>query len=375
MTKVLIVQDENQIREEVMDWLQFEGYEVIGAANGLAGLEAACREIPDVIISDIAMPGMDGHRLLTEVRSNPQLHHIPFVFLTASTQYDSMRKSMAMGADDYLTKPFTRDDVLNAVHSRWNRKMAQDAQLQAQMSLLHEAINQEREKMQLKSRLVAMFSHDFRNPLTIILTSSNLIRDYGDELYAADRQKYLDRIDGSVLLLLNMLDDMLTVAHMETGRLEYNPQMLDLPAYIESIVEEFRLLLMGHTRSLLFYSNVQTPIAVDSKLFRQVLVNLISNAVKYSPANSKVLITLTNWGDGVELVVKDEGIGIPEKDIPHLFEPFYRASNVQDKQGTGLGLAIVKEVIALSGGSIQVMSTLGKGTAFIIRIPQNKNVR
>lgn len=117
MIKILIVEDEADIREEVMDWLMFEGYEVIGAANGLIGLEMAVQESPDMIISDLTMPKMNGFQLLTEIRSNPNTNQIPFIILTSAADAASIGKGINLGANTYLTKPFSHADVLNTVRS------------------------------------------------------------------------------------------------------------------------------------------------------------------------------------------------------------------------------------------------------------------
>jgi two-component system sensor histidine kinase/response regulator len=371
MTKILVVEDEEQIRTEVMDWLQFEGYTVIGAENGLLGIEAAIRETPDLILCDVVMPEMDGHQVLLEVRSNPFLSHTPFIFLTARASRDAVREGMDLGADDYITKPFTLDEILSAVGSRLEKQAAQDSLVEAHLNVLNSELEEEREKRLLKSRLVAMFSHDFRNPLAAILSSVELIRAYDERLSPDRRRTHLDRMEGSVRLLLQMLDDMLLVAQMESGRLEYDPQLVDVSALVKAIVGEFAL-IHNETHTLSFHSDVQNSLEMDPKLFRQVAANLISNAVKYSPSGGEVTVTLTEGKDTFELVVRDQGIGIPEDKMSRLFEPFQRAANVKDVKGTGLGLPIVKQAVELCGGSIHVESVTGEGTRFVIQFPRKE---
>jgi signal transduction histidine kinase len=368
MTKVLVIEDEDQIREEVMDWLQFEGYEVSGAENGRKGLESARHAIPDLILSDIAMPELDGREVLLDIRSNPQLSHIPFIFMTASAERESVRRGMEMGADDYLTKPFSHSELLNAVRSRLEKKIALDTQVQTRVSMLNSALSEEREKNLLKTRLVAMFSHDFRNPLTLILTSSDMIRNFSDQLSQEQTHKYLDRIEGSVRSLVQMLDDMLMVAEMESGNLKYMPKTVELTPFVEEIVEEFRL-IYSQTKKFILHSTIEGNVEVDPKLFRQLLTNLISNAAKYSSSGSVVNITLLDKDEILELTVEDHGIGIPAIDIERLFEPFHRASNAKNIKGTGLGLVIVKQAVDLHNGEIKIESVEGKGTKFIVQIP------
>lgn len=369
MTKVIVIEDEADIRAEVMDWLTFEGYQVIGAENGRVGLEAIYRDRPDLIICDIAMPEVDGHEVLIEVRSNPDLAHIPFVFLTAAADRESFRKGMNMGADDYLTKPFTHAEVLKAVRARLDKKSTQDMLLQAQLEAFSTALSEAREQRMMKSRLVAMFAHDFRNSLAGILSSSNIIRNYNDRLSPEQRDTHLDRVDGSVHFLVQMVDEMLMVAEMEGGHLVCKPRLTNIVNLVDGIVEEFRL-IHRTTHHFDYEANGASEAEVDPKLFRQIVTNLVGNAVKYSHDDTDVTVRLHEKHNHLELVVEDQGIGIPPEDIPRLFEPFQRASNVRDTKGTGLGLAIVKQAVDLHGGSVTVASELDRGTRFVVMMPR-----
>jgi signal transduction histidine kinase len=165
-----------------------------------------------------------------------------------------------------------------------------------------------------------------------------------------------------------MLDDMLMVAEMESGNLKYMPKTVELTPFVEEIVEEFRL-IYSQTKKFILHSTIEGNVEVDPKLFRQLLTNLISNAAKYSSSGSVVNITLLDKDEILELTVEDHGIGIPAIDIERLFEPFHRASNAKNIKGTGLGLVIVKQAVDLHNGEIKIESVEGKGTKFIVQIP------
>lgn len=368
MTKILVIEDDEHIRDEVMDWLTFEGYVVVGAANGRSGLDAALREAPDLILCDIAMPEMDGHDVLIAIRANPTLNDVPFLFLTAAADRAARRQGMDEGADDYLTKPFTHAEVLNAIQARLGKKARLDQQIQSQIEVLSQAFHEEQQKRLLKSRLVAMAAHDFRNVLSSILWSSEILMDEDNLLSPERKQRQFDRIRGSVHVLLQMLDDMLMVAEMDSGFVRYAPQPLDVTEFVETLVEEFRLIDQGVHRIILSNALVG-PYEFDAKLLRQILANLISNAIKYSPPHTEILLQLTEVEGKVELAVRDQGIGIPAEDMPHLFEPFHRAGNALQVKGTGLGLAIVKECVTRHHGEIEVASVEGVGTTFTVRLP------
>lgn len=368
MTTILVIEDETSIRDEVMDWLKFENFEVIGAENGRIGLDLAKRKMPDLILCDIAMPDIDGHEVLLEIRSSAELSHLPFIFLTASADRDSMRKGMNLGADDYLTKPFTHAEVLNAIQARLQKQASQEVQTQKQIEMLNLAFHEERKKRLLKSRLTAMFSHDFRNPLSLILLASDILAEGDRTLTPERKQRQHARIRGSVHLLLQMLDDMLMVAEMESGYLEFLPKPLQIGAFTQAIVKEFQLIDQG-VHQLILHSNLAGTVEADRKLFRQILANLLSNAMKYSPADTEIGIYLGEVDGRIHLEVRDHGMGIPESSLPHLFEPFHRANNVKHIKGSGLGLTIVKECVEHHLGEIEVHTNLKKGTRFIVRLP------
>ncbi|MDX2137092.1 MAG: response regulator [Chloroflexota bacterium] len=368
MAKILVIEDEFDIREELMNWLQFEGYEVMGAENGRQGLAAIRREHPDLVLCDISMPEIDGHQVLIELRSEPEYVHLPFIFLTASADRDSMRKGMTLGADDYLTKPFTHAEVMLAIRTR----LSKIEKIQTQIDHLSGIIDTEREQRLLKSRLVGMFSHDFRNPLAAILSSSILLQRYGDRLTPERHQKEFQRIDGAVHLLLNMLDEMLLVAEIENGQLTVYPETLDLSKLVTKLIKEFRL-IDGDAHQLAFSNALPEAVTVDPKFVQHIVTNLISNAIKYSPPGSEIHVRALVENEEVILSVQDAGIGIAQHDLTHVFEPFFRADNARYTKGTGLGLALVKQAVDICGGTISVTSELGTGSCFTVHLP-NGNV-
>lgn len=368
MTTILVIEDEKSIRDEVLDWLRFENYQVLEAENGRVGLTLAQQNKPDLILCDIAMPEMDGHEVLLEVRSNPELSHLPFIFLTASADRDSMRQGMNLGADDYLTKPFTHAEVLTAIQTRLQKQAIHELQQQKQIEMLDHAFQEERKKRLLKTRLMAMFSHDFRNPLSLILLASDILYE-GERMLSPERKLHQHaRIRGSVHLLLQMLDDMLLVAEMESGYLEFVPKMIHLSAFADETVKEFLLIDQG-VHKITFFNQLDGLVQADRKLFRQILANLLTNAMKYSPAGTEITIYLGEDNGRIHLEVRDQGMGIPESSLPHLFEAYHRANNVKHIKGNGLGLTIVKECIDHHHGDIEVQSVLNEGTCFIVRLP------
>ncbi len=367
-TKILVIEDESILREEVVEWLMLEGYATLAAADGQQGLELALQSAPDLVICDIMMPRLDGHGVLLALRADPTTADIPFIFMTARAAYEDIRQGMDMGADDYLTKPFTRQQFFQAIATRLHKQSLLAQRYQQSVEQWQNAFEQEHAQRLLKARLVAMFSHDFRNPLNAIHSAVELLRDYGDRLEPGRRLRYFNRIEASVLELLNMLDDMLVVSQIESGNLGVNPEEIDLRQFLKTIVEEFQI-IHGDVHPLVFTSNFGAPFVADPRLLRQIAGNLISNAIKYSPKGSQVQVRLERQPGHVVLTVIDHGIGIPEADQAHLFTPFQRASNAANVSGTGLGLAIVKQAIDLHGGTVTLQSQVGVGTTVKVELP------
>jgi signal transduction histidine kinase len=368
MTKILTIEDETTLREEIIDWLTFEGYEVTGAADGIEGVNAAVINPPDLIVCDISMPRMDGYGVLLALQANTALQSIPFIFLSAKTDHEDIRKGMQLGADDYMTKPFHRLELLKAIRARLMKKAEHDLEREQQLDMFKEALASEHERRLLQAKLVAMFSHDFRNQLTVIMASASLVRDYADQLTANRRVERLNAIEGAAQLLMAMLDDMLSLAQMETGNYALKPEALNIAQFFNGIVQEFQM-VPGEKHRLHFKSRFTASTMSDSRLLRQIAANLISNAIKYSPLETEIIIALEQQQNKFVLSVKDHGIGIPDSDLEHLLDSFYRGSNVGNIGGTGLGLAVVKQALDLLGGAITVESQMGVGTTIHVTVP------
>ena len=231
------------------------------------------------------------------------------------------------------------------------------------------ALERQRELNDLRSRFVSMTSHEFRTPLASILSSAELLKDYGDRLPPQDQQQIIQAIENGVHRMTGMLERVLHIGRMEARMLEFKPHLVDMQALCGRLVDEARAQHPA-TRCVVVADFAPDLGAgnYDEKLLRHIFGNLLSNAIKYSPAGGEVGFRVARDAAGLVFEVSDQGIGIPPAEIGHLFESFHRASNVGNIQGTGLGLAIVKSSVELHGGQIQVHSEPGHGTSFTVRI-------
>lgn len=239
---------------------------------------------------------------------------------------------------------------------------------QAEIEIRNSLINAQ-EINELKSRFIAVVSHEFRTPLTTILTAGELLEHYSHHWPLEKTQSYLRRIQNSVNRMTELLEDVLVINAEEAGKLKLNPVSMDIVYFCQGLMEELRL-SSGQSHPLLFKSHVTSQeVKLDEKLLRLVLSNLISNALKYSPLGHPVEVDLLSEQGQVTLLVRDRGIGIPPEDQQYLFDLFHRAQNVGTTPGTGLGLAIVKKAVDLHGGTINVQSEVGVGTQFTVKLP------
>jgi PAS domain S-box-containing protein len=235
------------------------------------------------------------------------------------------------------------------------------------------ALDKESELQKMRTRFMTMVSHEFRTPIATITIAADIIDRYNQRLSDEGRHEHLVKIQNQSKYLTELLDDIMTILKTQTIGPEYKPTTLDLAALCRKLVAE-TILSAQNTHEIEFNSTSPSAITSgDEKLLRHAIDNLLSNAVKYSPTGGTIQIDLWDNDNWIGIRVKDEGIGIPEKDIGHLFDPFHRASNVGDIPGTGLGLTITKQATELHGGTLDVESTVGKGTTFTLYLPVRVN--
>lgn len=230
------------------------------------------------------------------------------------------------------------------------------------------ALKHERELGELKSRFVVMASHEFRTPLATIQVAADVLRHYATRMDDKQRSQSFDKIQQQVQHMTAMLDDILLVGRLEAGVIKVNLSPVHIATFLREVVDDFRQSLTTHS-IILENGGGDIESAIDQKLLRQIITNLLSNAVKYSPDGCDVHCKLTCNPDHFTVSVRDNGIGIPQKDQAHLFEVFHRGSNVETRPGSGLGLAITQQAVEMLGGTIAFESELNQGSTFTITIP------
>ena len=230
-------------------------------------------------------------------------------------------------------------------------------------------LDEEKEINQLKERFTSMVSHEFRTPLTVILTASDLLDAYHDRLTPEKRTKYVRSIQEQIKLLIQLLDDVLDLSIAQSGKLDCVPKPMDIGDLCRDIFEQLQFSDVGVHQFSFTNRFPYKEVNLDEHLLRHILFNLLSNALKYTPEAGEVRFELSGEEHVVIFQISDRGIGIPESDLSHLFEPFHRGRNARHVEGTGLGLTIVKNNVEAHGGTITIESHEGIGTTFTVTIP------
>jgi len=360
---ILVIEDDESMLTGVREALQLAGYEVITAKDGQAGLKALQQRRPDLIISDIMMPVLDGYGFLHEVRQNPEWLDIPVIFLTAKGERRDIRLGKQLGVDDYLIKPFDVEDLLVTVEAKLKRSRELQAVAGERLSQLRQAI-------------LNILSHELRTPLTLIQGYTELMSEEG--LGAEELKSFLQGVRSGSERLNRLVEDFLLLISLETGEMAENFALRRQPVSIEAVVRQVALTYraeLSQRRSPLKLT-VELPdllpeVMGDTEYLVDALSRLMDNAIKFSkPEGGEIRLRAMQEGEWVRLVVEDEGIGIPSAELPHLFEPLHQVNRERmEQQGAGIGLTIVKGLVELHGGRIEVESEVGVGSRFSILLP------
>ncbi len=252
-------------------------------------------------------------------------------------------------------------------------KVLQEAirELEKSKDELRLALEKEKDLNDLKSRFISMASHEFRTPLTTILSSASLISEYVETSNNDKREKHISRIKSAVNNLNDILSDFLSLSKLEEGKVHTEFRKFDLPPFVKEIVSDLQL-IAKKGQEIVYLHEGNAEVSLDIKLIKNILINLINNAVKFSPENKKIVVSVKVNELSVSFEIKDQGIGISKDDQKHLFERFFRAKNAFNIQGTGLGLHIVGSYVDLMNGRLELRSELEKGTTINITFPQQK---
>lgn len=419
--KLLVVEDSPTQAWGLKRVLTQAGYDVSVAFNGVEALKSLSSFSPAIIISDIMMPEMDGYQMCASIKNNPAYREIPVILLTQLTKPNEVLQSLKCRADGFITKPYkpefllqtiedivkTRaarsqhtemneiqimfqdeihviksdpEQVVDLLFSTFNNALQKNIELEKaneQLLSMHQELKEKKNKLEVSvtqlNQFMGMAAHDLRNPLTVLLGYSEYLMSVQESVTKEENVELLQTIHEHSEFMLKLVNDILDISKIESGKLELEKELIDIDTVIKSSIRLNKVFAQQKEISLTVdRSGQDSRIECDPNKMEQVLNNLISNAIKYSHSGTTITVKTIMNDRYVNVAVIDQGQGIPSEERDKLFEPFEKTS-VQGTQGelsTGLGLAIVKKIVDGHGGDIVVSSEVGKGSTFTVMLPR-----
>jgi signal transduction histidine kinase len=371
--KLLVVDDEKDIRELLSRVLsRIGGFQVELAENGEEGLQKISNDSYDLVLTDLKMPKVDGLQLVNEIaRIKPETLT---VLMTGHGSVDSALEAMKRGASDYLTKPLNLEELIIRLHKVLEEKQ-RFVSLKGYAAELEKANEELRKVDQIKSEFVSIASHELRTPLSAIKNSVQLILQGKTGEINEHQKKFLAMADRNITRLTNILNDLLNLSRIESGRIEMKFEELDVRVPIEFVLSSLQPQAQGKSIRLKMELQDELPTVYgDRDKLEQILTNLVGNSMKFTPEEGEISVSARIFeqdGHMMAVSVKDSGIGIPEDQLTKVFEKFHQVEGSLQRSvsGTGLGLAITKGLVEAHQGTIWAESELGKGSTFTFTLP------
>ena len=360
MARLLLIDDDTHLRNVYAEILADAGYEILEAPSGRAGIDAAREARPDLVICDVNMPGMDGYAVLEALRADPSLASTPFLFLTGLAADHHARAAMSLGADDYLMKPVSSEDLVGAVEARLARREANRREADARVA-------------ELQRSVAFLLPHELRTPLTVILGGSEMLNELRHELAPEEIGKMATAISKAAQRLHRMVENYLLQVGLELARhAATEPAARALSGHSgrevveQSALDRARDYDREHDLDLEL-TDVKMPVAAPYAA--KVVYELVDNAFKFSASGARVGVSLRDSAGSVVLSVTDHGRGLTAGELGQFgaFRQFQRA--VFEQQGSGLGLALAKGIVEASQGRLEIASTPGEGTTAQVTWP------
>lgn len=361
--KILLIDDAEFILESTSVLLEFEGYDVITASDGTKGIELAMNEKPDLIICDVSMPGLSGYDVITHLRNNKETATIPFIFLTALTEKTKVREGMQKGADDYLTKPFGKEELIGTIN--------------AQLKKIANVETHVRHKVEEVGRkLNYALPHEFRTVLSQIMGSVQILSGQIDELTKEDIKELAIDMEGVVKRLSRITENFLRYTQLENFKnspqtiLKLRSEKTMEPVAVASDVLDF----VAKKYERISDKELVNPIsditvAIGSELFTKLVDEILDNSFKFSSEGSKVILKTSIENNKLKMEISDSGRGMTAEQINEVgaYTQFQREQFEQ--QGVGIGLEIAKSIVSLHDGKFEIISKINEGTTIIIKLP------
>ncbi len=361
--KILVVEDEQSLRQDIMEMLTYEGFAVVGAENGRAGIAEAQKHLPDLIICDIMMPEINGYDVLAELRKATNTAAIPFIFLTARTDKLDRRQGMEQGADDYLTKPFAVKELLKTIETRIAR--AEVVKQQA-----------ERRNEALRKNIILSMPHELRTPLTVILGFSDILIADHETMERKRIVEMSQHVNKAALRLYHLVENYLVYAQIEIAVNEpgFNNMIKTSKTDEPRIIIEDHLIQKAQEYNreadLKLQIDDLPPIRMQEDYLKKLVEELVDNSFKFSEKDKDVIISARCDGDHCILEFQDHGRGMTPQQITDIGAYMQFNRKFYEQQGSGLGLSIVRRITEIHHGSLSLESIPEQQTTVTVKLPR-----
>lgn len=361
--KILVIEDDDKIRDHLITFLNLEGFDIVSANNGLDAIEIAKAELPDLIICDVVMPKMNGYEVLGKLRQDFATQSIPFIFLTGMGDKSNFRQGMELGADDYLTKPFTPEDLKKSIKTRLDKQAIIQAKAQEKLD-------------QLRSSITLALPHELHTPLTGIISMAEFLQNYYDVTDKEEALEILNIIEISGNRLYALIEKFLIYADLEIKN--NSPQAIaklqdsQIQCYPKPIIST---VVMQKAQQYAREADLQmdiedVSIKISKSHLKKAIEELVDNAFKFSSPDSLVRIYSSVEEKKFNLFIIDHGRGMTAEQIASVGGYMQFERKLQEQQGSGLGLIIAKRYIELNGGQFVIESIIGKKTTVRLTLSQ-----
>lgn len=365
MTRVLIIDDDLEVRDQVATTLLAAYYESYTAVDGRDGVTKALHYQPDLIICDMTMPNMNGQQVIAELRQHPETASVPFIFLTAIDDRNTVRESMNLGADDYLFKPLQVNELLKTVSARLKHHQQIVATAEQQIEVI-------------KERLTRTITHELRTPVGLVLNSLELLKLEGDVSSPAINREMIETMSHGANRLAHCVEQMVCATYLTTGVYSnesiatngYPTEIGGLIAAAHKLARQFTIRQTENVQVKI--TELKEPLYVHASPtpLKQAIAELISNGLSYSPPDSTVRVVCKRVDNDVRISITDSGRGIPDKQLKEALSWYGQVDReIHEQQGMGMGLPLADQLIAIHGGTLDIHSIVDKGTQAVITLP------
>lgn len=363
--KILVVDDIPENIKIITHMLKNMGFSIFIAQSGHEALEKLAAVPVDLVLLDISMPGMDGYEVCERIKAEPSTSDIPVIFVTARDDPEDVVHGFEMGAVDYLTRPVNSAEL--------QARVATHLELKASRDIIEQQNRELRELNASKDKFLSILAHDLKNPIAGVITTSQLVVKMYEALEDKERLSYVEEIHSSSERILHILEDLLQWSRSQSGRIEYNPEQIQLHRVTYEAIAAHEQ--AAEEKNITVHNTIDDSITAlgDRNMIAAVIRNLLSNAVKFTHSGGEITLSAEERATHVNYRVADTGVGIPPEHMDRLFkiDGALSTPGTNNEKGTGLGLILCKEFIEKNKGAITVESTPGKGTVFTFTLPKN----